>query len=309
VFTLKALTSRRLTLLIAATTVVLILLLLLLYRSGRLRDFAFWVAVSQFVLLLMGVLTAVYNDWVGKHRLLVLSFFAVAGVLALVCTVKQSDRSAAESQAASQAVQDGLARIEKIASKPDANKDDLLAEIRKVQGTVSSSQRVNASSPTASVSPHQLSGQPLQSPTPIQSFVYARFLGGDKNPLGRRKTFKTYHNDVRSEIEFDAHFSVRYGDHRPRVEIYIPGTRGPEMGAAVIFYVIEHYAEIKRMLEEESEFTNLQTSNLLTLYPDFLMNRNQIMFFVNKASQSNLLLQVVWVKEHGKGNEPNPFEP
>jgi hypothetical protein len=176
--------------------------------------------------------------------------------------------------------------------------------------------------PTTTQSPASSSPSPLSSPslsatttpqssprsTPINSYMYARFLGGDKNPLGVRKTYKIYHTGLRTQLELEAHFAVRYADPRPRLEIY---TKHPiPYGHAAFLYAIDHYAEIKKQIADESGFTEIETSGLLTIYPDFPLSEAIIVSLVDKARQKGITVQVVWDQNNGRQpNNPNPWAP
>ena len=72
--------------------IVSVLALVWLHRSGRLVNYGFWVAVSQLLLLLLGILTALFNEWVQKHRLLTFAIFTLVGVAGFVVTIKQLDK-------------------------------------------------------------------------------------------------------------------------------------------------------------------------------------------------------------------------
>ncbi len=158
-------------------------------------------------------------------------------------------------------------------------------------------------------SPEKKGGKASSSPTPIRSYMYARFRGGAKNPLGVAKVFKFYYPPLFATIQFEAHFAVRYADPRPRLEIY---TNQPiPYGHAAINYVIDHLAEIKKAIADASGFTDANTApELLTFYPDFEISKDMIMRIADKARQNGLMLQVVWDESNGrKPNEWNGWAP
>jgi hypothetical protein len=257
VSTLKPFLRKRLILPVLAISILLLACLLLLYRSGRISDFAFLVAISQFVLLLMGVATAMYNDWVSRNKIVVIAAFFIAGSLGVVLTVKQSDRSAAESKAVQKAVQDGLARIENIAARPDPPKDDLLAEIRKVQGTVSSSVPPNAPSSVAQPSPEAAAAQPLPSPThfassymPLASHIPDHefsFYPSTTTPCGLSGTRK---------VSFSARIGFSRHDSQRRLVIDLPEYCEGETAQ----YALTHRQEIVDRI----------TADLKKIHPDLL---------------------------------------
>jgi len=118
------------------------LVLLYEYRSGRLASFGFWVAFSQFVLLVLGVATALFSEWVQKNKLKTLAAFVVIGLGGFYLTIRQSDQSAAETKE----LVGKLDRIEQSVLHGNPDKNQKIAEIRSAREAITSSP--TSSSPT-----------------------------------------------------------------------------------------------------------------------------------------------------------------
>lgn len=68
------------------------------YLQLTISDSLLWVAGSQLLLLEMGAASALFGEWVKRHRVFVLISFIVVGIAAFCATVKQGRESDASQQ-------------------------------------------------------------------------------------------------------------------------------------------------------------------------------------------------------------------
>jgi hypothetical protein len=102
-----------------------------------LRDLSFWVAVSQLVLVLMGVGIALHEDWAKRHRFLVLTAFIVAGFVGLYLTRQQSRQSLQEVAEAQRQAAEANAKLSNTLERINNQSVQIgnqTGEIQRVQG-------------------------------------------------------------------------------------------------------------------------------------------------------------------------------
>ena len=252
--------------------IVAVLSLLYVYRSGRLTSFGFWVAVSQFVLLILGVATALFNEWVSKNRVLTLAVFIVFGLAGLLITVKQSDQNAAESKELEGRLVGKLNQIEQLVLQGNPlDRNQIIAEIQSAREAITSSSPLPASAsasmpfPSATLSP----ASPPASPPPVltkSSTYHEQFLnhGSMLTIPAEAQRWHQPPGEPAILIKFRLVFQSELHNRHKRVIVYIPATRDTESAFKYVGTDPQRWMqEIEKNLAGNAEFESLRYYPLL----------------------------------------------
>lgn len=147
-----------------------------------LRDLSFWVAVSQLILVLMGVWIALHEDWAKRHRFLVLAGFVIAGFAGLYMTRQQSRQSGQEVAEAQRQAADANTKLSNTLEKINNQSIQIgnqTGEISRVQNLNTALQNKlldqNGQLIDSSKQIAELSKESIASATGGNSFCYMRF--------------------------------------------------------------------------------------------------------------------------------------